>query len=179
MDLYDELQRPDRRSAKNKHRTPARQLQSALERERQFGDFTCGNCRWPVSADPAISGVNNRNHCPYCLCSKHVDLYEPGDRLSACKGMMKAVGLAVKPRHKQYAPGQPGELLIVHRCAGCGTLSINRLAADDSPAALWDVFGASLAQLPGLSAIAQPAGIDLLGHTARALVHARLFGRGG
>jgi hypothetical protein len=174
MDLYEAYVRPDRRSAKSKHK--ASQLHSVLERERQFGDFQCQHCHLHVSADPLRSGVNNRNHCPYCLWSKHVDLYESGDRLAACKGAMQPVGLTFKRRQKKYASRQPGEMMLLHQCTACGALSINRLAADDTAASLWEVYEASSALSPGVRALAAAEGIDLLGSAERELVQARLPG---
>ena len=41
-----------------------------------FGDFVCMVCHNFVSAEPAVSAVHNRNHCPYCLSSRHLDLFE-------------------------------------------------------------------------------------------------------
>ena len=32
-----------------------------------FGDFRCAHCNAIVSSAHMLSGVNNRNHCPYCL----------------------------------------------------------------------------------------------------------------
>ena len=32
-----------------------------------FGDFKCAHCRVIVPSAHLVSGVNNRNHCPYCL----------------------------------------------------------------------------------------------------------------
>jgi len=92
-------------------------------------DFVCRHCGAFVLANSAISGVHNRNHCPYCLSSRHMDLFEAGDRLSACKGTMRPVGLTFKQSHKKYA-GQ-SELMLVHECESCGKISINRLARDD------------------------------------------------
>ncbi len=94
-------------------------------------DFTCKHCGQFVSARTAVSGVVNRNHCPYCLHSRHVDLFEAGDRLCACKGLMIPVGLTVKRSRDKYANDGQGELMLVHRCTDCGDLSINRIAADD------------------------------------------------
>ena len=68
----------------------------------------------------------HRNHCPKCLCSVHVD-NEPGDRASLCKGIMDPVSVWVRKN---------GEWAIIHRCRLCGTLSSNRIAADDNPAML-------------------------------------------
>jgi len=94
-------------------------------------DFTCRHCGRYVSADNRLAGVNHRNHCPYCLCSRHVDLWQPGDRLSACKAVMRPVGLTVKRSFKKYASPGSGEIMLVHRCADCSKISINRIAADD------------------------------------------------
>ena len=45
-----------------------------------FGDFVCAHCHALVSSAHWLSGGNNRNHCPYCLWSYHLDLYAAGDR---------------------------------------------------------------------------------------------------
>lgn len=92
--------------------------------------FRCIHCRRFVTLDERFSGVHNRNHCPYCLWSRHMDLITPGDRLAACKSAMRPVGLTFKRRQKKYSSGQ-GELMLIHQCTGCGRLSINRTAADD------------------------------------------------
>src|SRR5512147_2229255 len=96
-----------------------------------FGDFRCAHCHALVSSAHLFSGVNNRNHCPYCLWSCHLDLFAAGDRLSACKAPMQPIGLTMKPGRNKYRPEAHGELMLVHACTGCGSLSINRIAADD------------------------------------------------
>ncbi len=88
-------------------------------------------CHKFVSAEVALSGVHNRNHCPYCLSSRHLDLFEAGDRLSACKSNMRPVALTLKKTTKKYSSAGQGELMLVHLCDECGKPSINRLAADD------------------------------------------------
>ena len=149
MDLYEALLRGEHGRGRSKHRTNAHRSGRDREHERLFGDFECGQCRLRVSAEPRLSGVQNRNHCPYCLWSKHVDLREAGDRLCACKGLMRPVGLALKRTKKKYAAaGARGELLLAHQCAACGAVSLNRVAADDSPARLREVWEASLARRP-------------------------------
>ncbi len=168
MDTCKAYPRPARRGAPSPD--PFRPRDSF--RARLFGDFDCCHCGRRVCADPLLSGVNHRNHCPYCLWSRHMDLLAPGDRLCACKAPMRPVGLAFKHVHKRYVPAQPGELMLVHLCAGCGAVSLNRLAADDGPAMLWDVFVTSLAPLPAL------AGVDVLGAADGEIVRARLFGEG-
>lgn len=67
-----------------------------------------------------------RNHCPACLWSKHVDRDGPGDRMSACGGMMEPVGLDQR--------GGKG-WLVLHRCTLCGKSIPNRAAPDDDLAA--------------------------------------------
>jgi len=68
-------------------------------------DFTCQHC------GKEVKGNGRTNHCPSCLWSKHMDDAVPGDRASACAGMMKPVGVWVK-----Y-----GEIKRVeHKCLDCG-----------------------------------------------------------
>jgi hypothetical protein len=61
--------------------------------------------------------------------------------------------------------------MLVHHCAACGALSLNRLAAGDSPARVWEVFETSLEHPP-----AAVDGIEVLGATQRAVVRARVLG---
>ena len=105
-----------------------------------FGDFRCAHCHNLVSTAHLLSGVNNRNHCPYCLWSCHLDLFSAGDRLSACKGQMKPIGLTMKKSRNKYRLESRGELMLVHECTECGTLSINRIAADDDPENILTIF---------------------------------------
>lgn len=110
-----------------------------------FGDFRCAHCHVIVSSAHMLSGVNNRNHCPYCLWSCHLDLYTAGDRLSACKGQMKPIGLTTKMSRNKYRLDGRGELMLVHQCIECGALSINRIAADDDATTILAIFRESLA----------------------------------
>jgi len=96
-------------------------------------EFRCLQCDGFISAYPRLSGVQNRNHCPYCLWSRHMDLHHPGDRLAACRAKMQPVGLTLKAVRKKYRSSTQGELMLVHVCAECGKVSINRIAADDDP----------------------------------------------
>ena len=85
--------------------------------------FTCGHCGRFVG--PLPSGGRNRNHCPYCLYSRHVDAERSGDRASTCKGLMEPIGVFERPN---------GEEVIVHRCVKCGFERFNRVGADDNEA---------------------------------------------
>ena len=83
--------------------------------------FTCRVCGRLVV--PEGSGTGHRNHCPYCLASRHLDV-EPGDRAANCGGVMEPVAVWVRKN---------GEWALIHRCRICGALSSNCIAADDNP----------------------------------------------
>ena len=78
--------------------------------------FICDNCKKEVS--PLI--YSSRDHCPYCLYSKHVDL-NPGDRLNTCKGLLKPIGLE---KHKDTYK-------IIYQCEKCKMKHKNIIAKDD------------------------------------------------
>lgn len=82
--------------------------------------FTCAFCGKKV--DLSAPGTKNRNHCPFCLHSLHVDIAS-GDRKSACNGIMSPIGKFFK---------DDGEEMIVHKCNKCGFVRWNRVAGDDS-----------------------------------------------
>lgn len=94
-------------------------------RRNETGEFRCGHCRRMIG--PTVSGGKHRNHCPFCLASRHVDMKRPGDRESPCRAMMPAIGSLFR---------EDGEQMILHRCNGCGIERRNRIAADDHPVAL-------------------------------------------
>jgi hypothetical protein len=141
-------------------------------------DFTCKHCGRYVSARTAISGVVNRNHCPYCLHSRHVDLFEAGDRLCACKAEMAPAGLTLKRSRDKYAQEQAGELMLVHRCTDCGALSINRVAADDDPVRLLAALNGPVEARSALQSACARQGIRLLTEANRPLVLTQLYGEG-
>ncbi|HEX2034740.1 MAG TPA: RNHCP domain-containing protein [Chloroflexota bacterium] len=87
--------------------------------------FRCRHCKLLVG--PLPSGGRHRNHCPFCLHSRHVDGRVPGDRASTCGSKMAPVGLFTRSN---------GEQVIVHRCLGCDFERHNRVAADDNPLAV-------------------------------------------
>ena len=140
-------------------------------------DFICKQCGYYVSTQIQISGVANRNHCPYCLHSRHVDLFRPGDRLCACKGIMTPVGLTLKRSKDKYAPVNGGELMLVHRCISCGDLSINRIAADDDTNILLGVLSINTQDRPALLRACRINGIRLCEEKHRHLVKSQLLGR--
>ena len=50
--------------------------------------FECEQCHKNVEK----LNYSSRDHCPYCLYSKHVDI-NPGDRENPCKGLLKPIGI--------------------------------------------------------------------------------------
>lgn len=80
--------------------------------------FICESCGRKV---PQL-GYSCRNHCPYCLHSKHVDI-NPGDRAEKCHGDLEPVGLEMNNR-KGY--------VIIHKCKKCGAIRKNKAAEDDN-----------------------------------------------
>jgi hypothetical protein len=138
-------------------------------------DFRCSHCGNYVSALQVVCGVHNRNHCPYCLWSRHLDLYTAGDRLSACKAPMRPLGLTMKPGRNKYAPGG-GEMMLVHACVDCGRLSINRIAADDDAQALLETFAVSSTLPSRTRELLLTSGIRLLDDMDAWIVQRQMLG---
>jgi hypothetical protein len=129
-----------------------------------------------VSNAHLLSGVNNRNHCPYCLWSSHLDLFAAGDRLSACKAPMKPIGLTLKKSRNKYQREPHGELMLIHECVECKTLSINRIAADDDSATILAIFQESLALGHPIHTACLQYGILILKAEDAKIVHTQLYG---
>ncbi|MBP3285285.1 MAG: RNHCP domain-containing protein [Clostridia bacterium] len=79
--------------------------------------FICEKCG--KSVEPL--GYTSRDHCPYCLYSKHVDK-DPGDRAEECHGALKPIGLENNAK-KGYT--------IIYQCEKCGAIRKNKMANDD------------------------------------------------
>lgn len=79
--------------------------------------FSCESCGEAVP--PATTGC--RNHCPFCLTSKHVDIF-PGDRANNCHGLLKAVSYELD--------GKKG-LILTFKCQKCGAITRNVANRDD------------------------------------------------
>jgi hypothetical protein len=139
-----------------------------------FGDFKCGHCHAMVSSSHFLSGVNNRNHCPYCLWSCHLDLYAAGDRLSACKGRMRPIGLTLKISRNKYQRKSSGELMLIHQCVDCEAFSINRIAADDNTDTILAVFEASIREQ--IHVLCELNGIAALRPEDSYILHKQLYG---
>ena len=76
--------------------------------------FVCEHCGREVQP----LGYSSRNHCPFCLWSKHLDI-NPGDRASECQGLMEPISAEPDPK-KGY--------VIIHKCTKCGEIHRNRAA---------------------------------------------------
>ena len=80
-------------------------------------NFICEDC----GKDVIKLNYTARDHCPYCLYSKHVDI-NPGDRLNDCKGLLKPIGIE---KHKDTYK-------IIYKCDKCNKLHKNIIANDDN-----------------------------------------------
>ena len=101
-------------------RHESRQEMRPRQAQARQDTFRCRRCKLLVGLPP--SGGRQRNHCPYCLHSLHLDDRRPGDRASDCRTLMAPVGAFVR---------RNGEYVLVHRCLACGVVRHNRIAADD------------------------------------------------
>lgn len=86
-----------------------------MSRKQENSTFVCANCGRLVL--PLTNG-SYRNHCPFCLWSRHVD-ERPGDRSSRCGGLMEPVGVTYHSK-KGYQ--------LRHRCVKCGFERLNKVA---------------------------------------------------
>ena len=78
--------------------------------------FICKNCGREVLP----LGYTSRNHCPFCLCSLHVDI-NPGDRANECGGLLRPI---------RSEPDARRGFIIIHKCDKCGEIRRNRAALD-------------------------------------------------
>jgi hypothetical protein len=89
---------------------------------------------------------------------------------------MRPIGLTTKRGRNKYASERDGELMIIHQCIICDKVAINRIAADDSNAALLELFAGSCGAGAALGAELDQIGVTLLTAHDGDLVHRRLFG---
>ena len=80
-------------------------------------DFICENCGKKVNP----LNYTSRDHCPFCLFSKHVDI-NPGDRKNECKGLLVPIGIEkFKDTYK-----------IIYKCNKCNMTHKNIKSNDDN-----------------------------------------------
>ncbi|WP_461023934.1 RNHCP domain-containing protein [Thalassiella azotivora] len=89
-----------------------------MPRKTENSGFTCAACGRAVA--PIRHGTI-RDHCPFCLCSLHVDDV-PGDRACDCHGVLRPVGTDYR--------GAKGHI-VLYECERCGQARRNRVAPDD------------------------------------------------
>lgn len=80
-------------------------------------EFTCDNCHKKV---PKLN-YTARDHCPYCLYSKHLDI-NPGDRQNTCKGLLEPI--QIEKYKNTYK--------IIYKCTKCNQYHKNIIANDDN-----------------------------------------------
>lgn len=123
-------------------------------------------------------GTKHRNHCPFCLWSKHVDLKISGDRKAQCKAGMKPIGLTFKHEGRdKYGALKQGEIMLVHECLGCAKVSINRIAGDDNAEMILELFQESQELPLEKKRELVAGGINLLPGDKKKEIIAQLFGK--
>ena len=90
---------------------------------------------------------------------------------------MQPVGLTLKFTNKRYAQTSSGELMLVHHCNECAKISINRIAADDIPEVIMEVFDFSISLPIERREQIQKNGIKLLGGKNIDQVYQQLYGQ--
>jgi hypothetical protein len=143
------------------------------KQEHRAGGFRCSHCKQFVVINDRM-GTANRNHCNFCLWSKHVDNAK-GDRRATCKGGMEPIGLTFK--HEGY--GRVGEIMLIHLCSLCQKISINRIARDDPEDDITGIFDRSRRLEGAIKAAIKAGGIYLLEKGDTEELHAQLFGGAG
>ena len=92
---------------------------------------------------------------------------------------MKPIGLTFKQEGTdKYDRSRQGELMIIHECLGCGKISINRIAGDDSPEAILRIFEESQGLLSGKKNLLERGGIKIIPREEREKIITQLFGKG-
>lgn len=139
-------------------------------------NFICLNCQKQISGKNI--GTVNRNHCPRCLYSKHVDKDIPGDRKADCQKEMKPVGLTFKLEGiNKYGQEKQGELMLIHECIRCAKISINRIAGDDNPEKILQILTDSQNLPQIIKDKLKQVGIKLLTEQEHPQIKTQLFGR--
>lgn len=87
--------------------------------------FDCAYCGKAVPPH----GRTSRDHCPWCLRSKHVDEV-PGDRASSCGGRLDPHDVVVKS----------SSIVIQYRCTRCAAVRVNQAVTDGEVPDDWDAL---------------------------------------
>lgn len=108
----------------------SRQRSNPIRRDESFTCIHCGCLVIPL-------GVSDRDHCPSCLRSLHVDVV-PGDRENPCGGVLDPVGGEVAG----------GRVTLVYRCRRCGGAHRVKAATDGEQPDNWEWIVRTLAGDP-------------------------------
>ncbi len=84
--------------------------------------FLCEQCGREV---PPTAQTTPRDHCPFCLWSKHVDI-DPGDRANPCRGSLRPIGVYTDTK-KEY--------VILFQCQRCAARVRSKAILADENAA--------------------------------------------
>lgn len=140
-------------------------------------NFKCEHCKKTVLVEERMI-THHRNHCPYCLWSKHLDFLQSGDRKSSCYGLMKPIAITFKKEGKdKYGREREGDVMIVHECQKCGKISINRIAGDDKEEMILKVFEDSQKLPKSKKNQLKKEGIKILSKKDKKRLLIKLFGK--
>jgi hypothetical protein len=89
---------------------------------------------------------------------------------------MKPIGLTMKRGRNKYQRVACGELMLIHECLGCRSLSINRIAADDDSETVAAVFQQSVRSGTQMHAFCREHGISELTAEDVTHVYTQLYG---
>ena len=147
------------------------------KQEEKNNGFICINCKKWVK----ISGPNkkvNRNHCPYCLWSKHVDDEIAGDRMASCNTGMRPIGLTTKiARVDKWGQEIKGEIMIIHECNRCGKISLNRVLAEDESGEVINTFETGIKMRADKKEMLKKKDIFVLEEKDREELERQIFGK--
>lgn len=101
---------------------------------RRDESFVCVHC----GAEVGPLRRTDRDHCPRCLRSLHVDLV-PGDRANPCQGVLDPVGVEIRGK----------DTVIRYVCRRCGGTHRVRAVLDGPDADDWEAVVAVSAQQEG------------------------------
>lgn len=155
---------------RNEYFDNEKKKQQQWKKEHDAGGFKCSHCKqWAVIN--SYMGTVNRNHCNICLWSKHVD-ENKGDRMSKCLGGMRPIGLTFK--HEGI--GRQGEIMLIHECAQCARVSINRIAGDDDNEKVLSIYRSSQGDVALMNTL-EAQHIQLLTSKDASEINMQLFGK--
>ncbi len=89
-------------------------------------EFVCENCGKKVEK----LGYTSRDHCNYCLCSKHVDI-NPGDRAENCHGLLEPIDIEINSKKG---------MVVVYKCKKCNAIKRNIVAKDDNMEVVYEIM---------------------------------------